>query len=1209
MRGALKVLLLLSLLLALILATLPWWLGAILRPVARSQGASFERYELLGYTRFRLEGVKLERPGLAFSAARATLDTPLLWLLRRPHAHAEISDWSLRLIPADSPRPTPSNPSSPATVHAQTQRVTAQLRRWLPRLTAENGTISRGEQTWRLAHVSWRDGAVHATGALPTRQELQATVAEKGDTLLATLELPALTTRAELVWTPRAIRGHGTWQHQPFVIEARFDDAAWIPSHAELRAENWDLPAAQVQLGPTYERVRGHVLARWTGREFTADLRVNASPAPGKKSPPFELSAHATGDRRAIVLRTLHVRAPFATATLSAPLTFSLENRTAATPAVLTVNADLGQQPWFDAAGRLTGEIRTAPHAGDSRGEFDVTVEAFRWSKFTAPSAHVRGRWQAPRVQLDEALVTLDAGSRIIAHGSFDWKTRELHDARIDATLASTWIAPLLREQAAVERVVAAVELDGPLAAPRHRGEIDVTQLRASRLRPLDAHAQWTGEGRVLPEFSASVRAGNAGLQLSGTLDAVRATVREFALQRGGQPLLRSVAPAEISRTPHWKISGLRLEGPEQSLAVDAEWSEAPHFFVSAHNVASEWLADWWTDAVLPLRIAALTVRGGPRGDFLAADAAIDASVQIDGTWLQGRIGATAEAEGVRVSQLEFTDAHGLMAYASGRIPARVRWSRTPRLELDARAPLELEASIAPDSPLWELVRRRTGMAIEGGAVVASVSGSLEQPRGLVRVEATRVAREGTEKNELTALSATLRGQRDGVQLESLAAQVAGHPVRATGRLPMNDDAWRALLSSPGEFDWRRAEVQLSAPRVELAALAPTFPAGPFTGGTLAAELQLAGGQVTGSAQLRGGASRPLPGLGRLLEIEADLALAGRRLEVRTFSARLGGEPVELTGSAALGDRNRLDLDLRLQAKNVPLVRRPGLLVRTDFDLRAQTPDRGPTRISGRVDLRDALVLADLAAILPGGPRGGSRPPPYFSINADPFSRWPLDVQIGGHRAVRVRTAVFNGIATPQFHLTGTLGDPRAIGQLSVDSGQVLFPFARFAVQQGTVRITAADPTQLQLAVNANAKRMGYELRLEAGGTTAAPTLAFSSNPPLESADILLLVTTGQPPKNESLAGVGPTDQQRLTRLGTFLGSGIFQNFSGTEDRLEFTSGEQVSESGRETYRAEYKLTEKFSLTGEYDQYDDYNAGLSYRIYTKEGTKRDERKK
>ncbi|MBI2511889.1 MAG: translocation/assembly module TamB domain-containing protein [Opitutae bacterium] len=1200
----------LFILLALGVVTLPWWLGAVLRPLARAQGASFERYETVGYTRFRLHGITFRRTGVAFSAGQATLDTPALWLLRRARAHVEISDWALRLAPADAPAPRAQPAASPANVHSLVQHTLQTLRRWLPRLFAENGTIARGGQTWRIARATWADGVLRADGALPTRADVRATFTEKDGSFLATADLPSLAARAELAWTPNALRGAGTWREQPFTVDARFDDASWLPTRAELRAENWDLPAADMKLGPAYERVRGRLLARWADGAFTIDLAAVATPAGEKKAPPFELAAHATGDRRQIVIRTLEARAPFATATLSAPLTFSFDRAVAAGAAVLTVDADLGRQPWIDAVGKFTGNIRVVPSGADSRGEFRWQLDAFRWGKFAAHSGSIRGRWQWPRVRFDEIAVTLDAASRLAAHGVLDWPRRELHDARVDATLASAWAAPLLPDGVAFEKIVAAIEADGPLEKLAHRGELTATKLRANRLRPIELSGQWTGEALALREFSASAHTENATLRLAGSLDANRATVREFTLRRDGRELLHSVTPAEILWRPAWKISGVRLEGAESALATDLDWSAAPSFFVSGQKLPSEWFSDWWAGEIIPSRFETLNVRGSVHDGVLVGETAAEVAAQIDGEGWQGRLGASAAADGVRILQLELAGARGLMAQARGRVPVRVHWPRTPRVELDAQAPLELAASIAPDSPLWEVIRRQTGFAVDGGAIEANLSGSLAEPRGEVRIEARRIARSGDDAEkipaEITALSATLRGQRDGLRLASLDAQIAGHPVHATGRLPMDDAAWRTLQHAPRDFDWRRVEAQLSVPRVELAALAHTFPALPFTAGTLGAQVQFARGEFTGHAELRDGATRPLPGLGRLLAVEADLALAGRRVDVRTFSAQLGGEPVQLIGTAALGARERPELDLRLQAKNVPLVRRPGLLVRTDLDLQAKTPERGPTRISGRVGLRDALVLADLAAILPGGPRGVAHAPPYFSVNVEPFSRWPLDVRIDGARAVRVRTAVFNGIATPQFQLTGTLGDPRAVGQLAVDEGLVLFPFARFAVQQGTVRLTAADPTQPQLAVNATAKRMGYELRLEAGGTTAAPTLTFSSNPPLESADILLLVTTGQPPKDEMSA---LTNQQRLTRLGTFLGSGIFQNFGGTEDRLEITSGEQVSEAGRETYRAEYKVTDKLSLTGEYDRYDDYNAGVSYRIYTKEGAKRDERKK
>lgn len=1211
MRGALKILLLLGVLFAIAASTLPWWLGAALAPFARARGVTFARYERLGYARFRLTDVEFSHPSLRFAAHQITLDTPLRWLLHRSLARAEISDWTLEIDAA----PAKTNPksaasSSPHPLHARLRSTTATLRRWLPHLTATNGTIARASQTWRVAQAAWDDGALHLTASTDQLSHLRLAVSERADAFVATAELPTLDARAELRWTAEALRGSGHWHGQPATLDARFVGAAWIPAHAELHAENWDLPAADAKLPPPYERVRGHLRAVWSAGRFTLDLQAAGVPAAGKKAPPFELAAQATGDRRQIVIQTLQLRAPFGRATLSAPLAWSLDAHSSASAAVLAIEADLSQQPWFDAAGTLRGEIRAAPGDKASQGEFQGTVAGFRWGKIAAQSARVRGSWQDTRLQFDEAAATLDAESRLTAHGSLDWKTRELGLTRIEAILAPAWSAPLLPNNAAFEKITGAIELEGPLAAPRHRGELNATGFRVSQLRPTALHAEWCGEGRALSHVAASAQSAAAALQLVGSVDADRATLREFRLERDGRELLRNVAPAEITWTPHLKIAGLRLESAERGLAADLDWSDTPSVFVSAQNVSSSWVADWWNGKILPSQIESLALRGNLRAGVLVGDATLQASTEFEGASWRARLVATAEADGVRISQLEIADAHGPAATATGRVPVQVRWARGPRVEFDSRAPLELDASITPPSPLWELLRRQTPVAVDGGSIVAHLEGSLEQPRGRLQLDAARITRANDSADrspaEITALSASLRGERDGLRLESLTAQLSGQPVRASGKLPLDAAAWATLLRQPREFDWRHAELQLSAPRVELAALARAFSALPFTAGTLAVEAQVVRGEFTGRAELHGGESRPLPGLGRLLALEAELGLAGRRLDVRTFSARLGGEPVELTGTATLDDRNQPDLDLRLQAKNVPLVRRPGLLVRTDLDLQAKTPERGPTRITGRVELRDALVLADLAAILPGGPRGGSRPPPYFAVTTEPFSRWGLDVRLTGARAVRVRTAVFNGIATPQFQLTGTLGDPRAVGQLTVDEGQVLFPFARFDVQQGAVRLTAADPTQPQLTANAAAKRLGYELRLEAGGTVAAPTLAFSSNPPLESADILLLVTTGQPPKQET---AGPSNQQRLTRLGTFLGQGIFQNFGNTEDRLEITSGEQISEAGRETYRAEYKLTDKLSLTGEYDQYDDYNAGLSYRIYTKEGAKREARKK
>jgi translocation and assembly module TamB len=276
--------------------------------------------------------------------------------------------------------------------------------------------------------------------------------------------------------------------------------------------------------------------------------------------------------------------------------------------------------------------------------------------------------------------------------------------------------------------------------------------------------------------------------------------------------------------------------------------------------------------------------------------------------------------------------------------------------------------------------------------------------------------------------------------------------------------------------------------------------------------------------------------------------------------------------------------------------------LRGDLDLKLTTPERGraPALISGTVRLRDSLFLQDVRQLLPGGARSKTRRPPYFAVEIPPFDAWRLDINVVGDRFLRLRTPVFTGIASAQFNVRGTLGEPAALGEATIEEGQIRMPFASFAVEEGRVALTREQPYEPQLWVVATARRMDYDLRLELSGGASAPQLAFSSTPPLDHGQILLMVMAGQAPKDE----VVYSGRQRAERLGAFVGQTLLSNFSSAEnaDRLSLSTGEKVSRQGRETYQGEYKLTKRLSVTAEYDEFDEYNGGVKWRLYTKGGT-------
>jgi translocation and assembly module TamB len=324
--------------------------------------------------------------------------------------------------------------------------------------------------------------------------------------------------------------------------------------------------------------------------------------------------------------------------------------------------------------------------------------------------------------------------------------------------------------------------------------------------------------------------------------------------------------------------------------------------------------------------------------------------------------------------------------------------------------------------------------------------------------------------------------------------------------------------------------------------------------------------------------------------------MSGRKVELLNVTAKAGGQPVTLSGSIQFPADAAPRYDVALHGENLPFVRQPGLLVRGDLDLKLHTPPTGPTALSGTVRLRDSLFLSDVRAFLPGGTKSGERQPPYFAVATTPFDTWTLGVDVSGGRFLRLRTPVFNGMASARFHLGGTLGEPRLIGDVTIDEGQVLMPFASFLIKQGTVRIAEENPHELALFLRGTGRRNGYELAMEITGTVEAPSIVFTSSPALDSEQLLRMVMTGAVPSND----ITYSSTQRFARLGTYLGQSLLGSFGGdaiSADRLSIASGEKVSEQGRETYDVEYKLAARWKWVGEYDEFDDYNMGLKWRLY------------
>jgi translocation and assembly module TamB len=160
------------------------------------------------------------------------------------------------------------------------------------------------------------------------------------------------------------------------------------------------------------------------------------------------------------------------------------------------------------------------------------------------------------------------------------------------------------------------------------------------------------------------------------------------------------------------------------------------------------------------------------------------------------------------------------------------------------------------------------------------------------------------------------------------------------------------------------------------------------------------------------------------------------------------------------------------------------------------------------------------------------------------------------------------------------------------------FPFGALELTRGAVRLTQTDPYRPQLDFQGQGMNFGYQLQMHLSGAADAPNLAFTSVPPLSTRQILLMLSAGEIPSGSFEF----TDADKVSRLGFYLGKELMTELLGqdtTEERLNIRTGEHVTSDGRLTYDVEYKLTDRFSLFGEYSRFQDYNGGLKFKVYSR----------
>jgi len=1213
-------------LLAGALAFLPWWLGPVLARIGRPQGATFAAYERVGYARFVLRDVAVRRAGMQWEVSQVEADTPVVWLWHRWTGRSTEIIAGKWTVVVENPRQVATRTSAgpariaPAPVAGLVPVQPSANGGWLPVRTGLM-SLATGLAHWLpqartgAGEVNWPGGALTCTSAALSAHTLVVANLQLGPWQgTATVTFPAAETMQLVLQSAGAnntailtsrgtdLTGHGTWWAQPVTLKATFGAQGWLPLAATLQADSWTVPGARLKLGDLYPTVQGHGKIEWRDNRFSADVAATGQPLADGKVPPLEATLRGRGDAQSFTIEELHATLPGISAQLSAPVTFNRHGDFAPGSASFHFAVDLARQPWFTAQGTVSGEARLVAGVTPSPVvEFEMKARGVTAGALTLSKANATGRVAWPRLEVTDATITLSPEETLTGRGGWDFQTAELLDAacagKIRRVTLARWLpAPLEFNLLAVE-----AKASGPLEHLAHAGTAQADGLKWSGLNPLALAATWRGQGRSLDNFTAEAKAGDTTLTAAGstTRDAIHLT--DLTLGQGNATRLKLSAPATVTWKPALQIDSLQMAG-EGDASVAVLLGATGHAEFTLHKVSSAWLADLAPRPGPVWQVNTLTFTGqwdhGPMTYTLTANSSValgnNRTANLD-------LSAHGDKNEIKVDTLRASEGTEVIFQATGRAPLVISPGSSTWWQINPDGELAIEANTQPNRPFWTKLGELTGVAVTEPQATAHLRGTWMQPLGEIHLQAGRITVDPTRFKRalpgLDSLEAMLTGDRHGLKLDTFSVRIEGQMVRAQGRLQVAQGAWAELIKDPLGVAQRSAELHLAVPDADLAAWVRILPPWLAPKGRLQVDLNYrGGGPVQGFLHLHGAATRPLGPLGVLQEINAEVQLKGRLAELSQMTATAGGRIVTLSGTIEFPDNEAPRYAMTLRGTNLPFVRQSGLLVRGDLDLTLRTPAAGPPVIGGTVHLRNSLFLSDVRSFLPGDTKGDPLTPPYFAVETAPLNTWKLNVGVTGERFLLLRTPVFNGTASAQFQLSGTLGEPRAIGEVTINQGRVLLPFATFTVKQGFAQIAEANPHELTIFLRATGRRYDYELTMEVTGTPEAPNVVFTSSPALDSKQLLLMVMTGVAPQNELTV----SSSQRYARLGTYLGQSLLTNIGGdatSADRLSIATGENITRQGRESYKVEYKLADRWKLIGEYDEFDDYNVGLKWRLY------------
>ena len=256
----------------------------------------------------------------------------------------------------------------------------------------------------------------------------------------------------------------------------------------------------------------------------------------------------------------------------------------------------------------------------------------------------------------------------------------------------------------------------------------------------------------------------------------------------------------------------------------------------------------------------------------------------------------------------------------------------------------------------------------------------------------------------------------------------------------------------------------------------------------------------------------------RLSNLNGEIQLEGERATVKSLRGITGGGTLTLDGFVTLALPPRFELRAEIDQARV----------RYPFDFTsilsgtlrwAGTSDR--SQLQGDLALRQLLASQNknwLAQIMGSGSPLGESKPSTPSPLADTIR---VNIRVTSATPVRLEIQDMRLTGDVDVHLQGSLANPVELGTVHFLSGEAIFRGNRFTLTRGDLSLTNPIRTQATLDLEARTVVQQYDLTVDVSGPLGRLKMAYRSDPPLSTEDVLSLLALGYAHQQQEMSTPG----------------------------------------------------------------------------------------